>query len=67
MPIVPLNAMVKTPKNLATFPFRPGADVFLRDLARIEILPTFPRIRPVNGTRVYILVIQAGDARPSVA
>ena len=33
MPIVPVNAMVKDPKELGDIPLRPGENVYLRDLA----------------------------------
>src|SRR5579871_809903 len=36
MPIVPVNAMVKDPKELGTIPIRPGSDVYLRDVGTIE-------------------------------
>ena len=32
MPIVPVNAMVKDPKELGNIPIRPGEDVYLRDV-----------------------------------
>src|SRR3984885_7810423 len=36
MPIAPINAMVKDPKELGSIPLRPGGDIYLRDLATIE-------------------------------
>src|SRR5499427_3450994 len=36
MPIVPVNAIVKDPKELGNIPLRPGENVYLRDIARIE-------------------------------
>src|SRR5438132_6372873 len=36
MPIVPTNAMVKDPKELGSIPLRPGENIYLRDIARIE-------------------------------
>src|SRR5271155_2888286 len=42
MPIVPINAMVKDPKELGSIPVRPGGDVYLRDLATIEVSTDIP-------------------------
>src|SRR5205823_733247 len=36
MPLVPTNAMVGPPSELGKIPLRPGANVYLRDLAVIE-------------------------------
>src|SRR5438132_8871687 len=36
MPIVPVNAMVKDPQELGNIPLRPGENIYLRDIARIE-------------------------------
>jgi multidrug efflux pump subunit AcrB len=65
MPIVPVNAMVKNPKELGNIPIRPEADVFLRDLGPIDEdktdIPTGYTL--VNGKRaVYILVTKRADA-----
>jgi multidrug efflux pump subunit AcrB len=65
MPIVPLNAMVKNPKELGSIPIRPEADVFLRDLGPIDEdktdTPTGYTL--VDGKRaVYLLVTKRADA-----
>jgi multidrug efflux pump subunit AcrB len=64
MPIVPVNAMVKQPKELGNIPIRPGADVYLRDLATIEDSTDIPvGYALVNGRRaVYILVTKRANA-----
>jgi multidrug efflux pump subunit AcrB len=64
MPIVPLNAMVKDPRELGAIPLRPGEDVYLRDLARIEDSTDIPTgYALVNGKEaVYILVTKRADA-----
>ena len=64
MPIVPVNAMVKDPKELGAIPVRPGGDVYLRDLATIEDSTDIPSgYALVNGKRaVYILVTKRADA-----
>ena len=64
MPIVPLNAMVKNPKELGNIPIRPGSDVHLRDLGTIEDSTDIPTgYTLVNGKRaVYILVTKRADA-----
>jgi multidrug efflux pump subunit AcrB len=64
MPIVPVNAMVRNPKELGNIPIRPGADVFLRDLGQIEDSTDIPSgYTLVNGKRaVYILVTKRADA-----
>ena len=47
MPIVPVDAMVVNPQDLGNIPIRPGADVYLRDLAVIEDGTDIPdRLRP---------------------
>jgi multidrug efflux pump subunit AcrB len=65
MTIVPVNAMVKDPKELGNIPIRPEADVYLRDLGPIDEdktdIPTGYTL--VNGKRaVYILVTKRADA-----
>ncbi len=64
MPIVPVNAMVKDPKELGSIPIRPGSDVYLRDVGAIEDsmdIPTGYALR--DGRRaVYILVTKRADA-----
>ena len=64
MPIVPVNAMVKDPKELGAIPLRPGENVYLRDLATIEDSTDIPTgYALVNGKRaVYILVTKRADA-----
>ena len=64
MPIVPVNAMVKNPKELGNIPIRPEADVYLRDLGSIEDSTDIPSgYTLVNGKRaVYILVTKRADA-----
>src|SRR5947209_4214450 len=64
MPIVPVNAMVKDPKELGNIPIRPEANVYLRDLGPIEDSTDIPSgYALVNGKRaVYILVTKRADA-----
>jgi multidrug efflux pump subunit AcrB len=64
MPIVPINAMVKDPKELGNIPLHPGENVYLRDVARIEDSSDVPTgYALVNGRRaVYILVTKRADA-----
>jgi multidrug efflux pump subunit AcrB len=68
MPIVPVNAMVKKPKELGNIPIRPGADVYLRDIVvpvnGIEDSTDIPvGYALVNGRRaVYILVTKRANA-----
>src|ERR1700722_4745191 len=64
MPIVPINAMVKDPKELGSIPVRPGGDVYLRDLATIEDTTDIPSgYALVDGKRaVYLLVTKRADA-----
>jgi multidrug efflux pump subunit AcrB len=64
MPIVPVNAMVKDPKELGAIPIQPGEDIYLRDLATIEDSTDIPSgYAMVNGKRaVYILVTKRADA-----
>jgi multidrug efflux pump subunit AcrB len=64
MPIVPMNAMVKSPKELGNIPIRPGSDVCLSDLGPIEDSTDIPTgYALVNGKRaVYILVTKRADA-----
>jgi RND family efflux transporter MFP subunit len=64
MPIVPINAMVKDPKELGSIPLRPGENVYLRDIARIEDSSDIPTgYALVNGRRaVYILVTKRAAA-----
>ena len=47
MPIVPINAMVKDPKELGNIPLRPGENVYLRDVATHRGQHRHPhRLRP---------------------
>jgi multidrug efflux pump subunit AcrB len=64
MPIVPVNAMVKDPKDLGNIPIRPETNVYLRDLGSIEDSTDIPTgYSLVNGKRaVYILVTKRADA-----
>jgi len=64
MPIVPVNAMVKDPKELGSIPLRLGENVYLRDLATIEDSTDIPTgYALVNGKRaVYILVTKRAEA-----
>jgi multidrug efflux pump subunit AcrB len=64
MPIVPTNAMVKDPKELGNIPLRPGENVYLRDLARIEDSTDIPSgYALADGRRaVYLLVNKRADA-----
>jgi multidrug efflux pump subunit AcrB len=68
MPIVPVNAMVKDPKELGNIPIRPGADVYLRDVVvpvnGIQDSTDIPvGYALVNGRRaVYILVTKRANA-----
>ncbi len=64
MPMVPINAMVKDPKELGSIPLRPGENLYLRDIARIEVSSDIPTgYALVNGRRaVYILVTKRADA-----
>jgi multidrug efflux pump subunit AcrB len=64
MPIVPTNAMVKDPKELGSIPLRPGEDIYLRDIARIEESTDTPSgYALVDGRRaVYLLVNKRADA-----
>jgi multidrug efflux pump subunit AcrB len=64
MPIVPTNAMVKDPQELGSIPLRPGEDIYLRDIARIEDGTDIPSgYALVDGRRaVYLLVNKRADA-----
>ena len=67
MPIVPVNGMVRDPKELGSIPIRPESDVYLRDIATIDGDAGTTDI-PVgytlaNGKRaVYLLVTKRADA-----
>jgi multidrug efflux pump subunit AcrB len=65
MPIVPTNALVRKAEELGSIPIRPGANVYLKDLAEITGKATdIPSgYALVNGRRaVYILVTRRADA-----
>src|SRR5690349_6962519 len=64
MPIVPVNAMVTDPQELASIPVRPGANVHLRDVGFVEDTTDIPTsFALVNGRRaVYMLVTKRADA-----
>src|SRR5262249_46228885 len=64
MTIVPLNSMVKDPKELERIPLRPGENVYLGDIATIEDSSDLPAgYALVNGRRaVYICVTKRSDA-----
>jgi len=65
MPIVPVNAMVKNPKEeLGSIPLRPGENVYLHDIAVIEDSTDIPTgYALVNGRRaVYICVTKRAEA-----
>src|SRR6516162_2167919 len=64
MPIVPVNAMVKDPKELGNIPIWPGKNVYLRDIAVIEDSMDIPSgYALVDGRQaVYLLVTKRADA-----
>ncbi len=64
LPIVPVNAIVRDPKELGSIPLRLGENVYLRDLATIEDSSDIPTgYALVNGKRaVYILVTKRAEA-----
>jgi multidrug efflux pump subunit AcrB len=64
MPIVPVNAMVKDPAELGNIPLRPGKNVYLRHVARIEDSSDIPSgYALVDGRRaVYLLLTKRADA-----
>jgi multidrug efflux pump subunit AcrB len=64
MPIVPVNAMIKDPKDIGNIPIKPGSEVFLRHLGQVEVSTDIPTgYALVNGNRaVYILVTKRADA-----
>ena len=64
MPIVPINTMVKDPKELGAIPLHPGKNVYLRDVATIEDSTDIPTgYALVDGRRaVYICVTKRADA-----
>jgi multidrug efflux pump subunit AcrB len=64
MPIVPVNAMVKDPNELGNIPLRPGENVYLRDVARIDVSTDIPSGYALKDGRrsVYLLVNKRADA-----
>jgi multidrug efflux pump subunit AcrB len=64
MPIVPINAIPKDPKEIGTIPLRLKEKVYLRDVADIEDSTDIPAgYALVNGRRaVYILVTKRAEA-----
>jgi multidrug efflux pump subunit AcrB len=72
MPIVPVNAIVKDPKELGNIPLRPGENLYLRDVVmrdkdgkpRIEDSTDIPSGYALkNGRRaVYMVVTKRADA-----
>src|SRR3984957_14518697 len=64
MPIVTVDSIVVDPKQLENIAVRPGADVYLRDLAVVEDSTDIPTgYALVNGKRaVYILVTKRAEA-----
>src|SRR5262245_40448646 len=64
MPIVPINAMVKDPNELGNIPIRPGENVYLRNVAKIEVSTDIPSgYALADGRRaVYLLVNKRADA-----
>jgi multidrug efflux pump subunit AcrB len=64
MPMVPVNAMVKDPKELGSIPLRLGENVYLRNIATISDSTDIPTgYALVNGKRaVYMLVTKRADA-----
>jgi multidrug efflux pump subunit AcrB len=64
MPIVPINSIVKDPKELGSIPLRPGENVYLRDVATIEDSSDLPSGYALRDGRraVYICVTKRSDA-----
>jgi multidrug efflux pump subunit AcrB len=64
VPMVPMNAMVRDPQELGNISLRPGGDVYLRHVARIEEGSDIPTgYALVNGKRtVYMLITKRADA-----
>jgi multidrug efflux pump subunit AcrB len=64
VPMVPINAMVRDPQELGNISLRPGGDLFLRHVARIEEGSDIPTgYALVNGKRtVYMLITKRADA-----
>ncbi len=64
MPIVPVNTIVRDPKDLGTIPLRPGENVYLRDVATIEDSSDIPTGYALHDGRraVYICVTKRAEA-----
>jgi RND family efflux transporter MFP subunit len=64
MPMVPTNALVRDPKELENIPLRLGQNVYLRNVASVEVGTDIPTgYALVNGRRaVYIVVTKRADA-----
>ncbi len=64
MPVVPINSMVKDPKELENIPLRLGQNVYLRNVATVADSTDVPTgYALVNGRRaVYIVVTKRADA-----
>ncbi len=63
-PIVTVDSIVVDPKDLGTIPIKPGGNVYLRDLGRVEDSMDVPTgWAHVNGRRsIYMLVTKRSDA-----
>ncbi|HKI38711.1 MAG TPA: efflux RND transporter permease subunit [Gemmataceae bacterium] len=64
VPMVPINAMVRDPQELNNISLKPGGNLYLRDVARVEEASDIPTgYALVNGKRtVYMLVTKRADA-----
>ena len=64
MPLVPTNAMVADPQEMGDIPIKPGMDVYIRDVARIEDTTDINYgCALVNGHRsIYIPVVKKDTA-----
>ena len=64
MPIVPVDSMLKNPKDIGAIPLRLGEEVYLRDVATIEDSTDIPTgYALVNGRRaVYMVVTKRAEA-----
>lgn len=64
MPVVPINSMVRDPRELEAIPLRPGSNLYLRDIGTVEESTDIPTgYALVNGRRtVYICVTKRADA-----
>ena len=64
MPIVPVNSMVRAADELGSIPLRPGENLYLRDVARIEDGTDIPTGHTLVGATkgVFMLVTKRADA-----